>query len=417
MEPVTSFDKLSEAPAKTILIVFGDTKVLDDNSKAVEGLVERGLALFVATDHEVLAVKDHKTRTWAGYFGIKSFAQPVYGFSLENCYQQNEQCPFITGPGNAKPNLFANLRLPVATNRAGFLVFGQGDRQRHLSNLAVFKGSTIYTGNLQDSRVFAVGGNWGNGRMLFMADHSIFINNMMLQADLDNPGFTFNCLDWLSENGKEHRDRVLFYDDNTIQKTFEVPVQLPPIRLPDDLTKDANDVLAGLENENKHNELLMQFIPEERIPTFLAILLTSLLGLYLIRRLWQSRFRLHPGAPLLATALARYAPTGSTLSERQKALLAEGNLWEPAREMARDFFETALGTPEPPKTLPPFESSESWLNRRFLDRLLMHLWRLAYGNAPQRIAPASFAHMAAQLDELKAALSDGSLRFQTPAVS
>jgi hypothetical protein len=119
----------------------------------------------------------------------------------------------------------------------------------------------------------------------------------------------------------------------------------------------------------------------------------------------------------LAPTLARYPPASAGLSQRHKALLADGNLWEPARALARDFFETALGTHEPPAQIPPYQASENWLTKRFLDKLLQHLWRLAYGKSPERIVPSSFAHLAAQLDELKAALADGSLRFQTPATS
>src|SRR5262249_40767079 len=146
---------------------------------------------------------------------------------------------------------------------------------------------------------------WGQGRVLFMADHSVFINNMMLQEDLGNIDFTYNCLDWLRENGKLSRDRILFCDDSVIQKTFDVPLVIPPPRFPDDPVKLANDVLVGLENENMHNRLLLDLFPFERIVAFLSIVLTKMLGVYLIRRLWRSRVQLDAAAPLLAPTLAR----------------------------------------------------------------------------------------------------------------
>jgi hypothetical protein len=210
---------------------------------------------------------------------------------------------------------------------------------------------------------------------------------------------------------------VLFCDDGIIQTSFNVPLKIPPPRFPDDPVKLANDVLVGLENENMHNRLLLDLFPFERIVAFLLIVLTMMLGVYLIRRLWRSRVHLDAGAPLLAPTLARYSPSSAGLSQRHKALLADGNLWEPASALARDFFETALGTHEPPAQIPPYQASDNWLTKRFLDKLLQHLWRLAYGKSPERIVPASFAHLAAQLDELKAALADGSLRFQTLATS
>jgi hypothetical protein len=422
LQPLSNFDELAKKPAKTILIVLGDTRILDDNQQAIEGLVENGLALFVATDHDVPSIRKNKS-TWARYFGIRSFSQPVLGDSPEDCYQRNEQCPFIDPMDGANPNLFAHLTLPVAANRAGNLTYGVGNDGRQLSCVTVFRGQTSYKGDSQQNRRFGVAGKWGDGRVLFLADHSIFINNMLLQEDLDNLGFALNCLDWLRGGRGERRDRVLFYDDGNPETQFDVPIVIPPPRLPDDLTKLANDVLAGLENENKHNELLLDLFQSEasdpfrRFLAFLLSVLTLMLGVYLIRRLWRSRVRLDAGAPLLTPTLARYPPASAGLSQRHKALLADGNLWEPARALARDFFETALGTHEPPAQIPPYQASENWLTRRFLDKLLHHLWRLAYGKSPERIVPSSFAHLAAQLDELKAALADGSLRFQTPATS
>src|SRR5262249_45129781 len=134
---------------------------------------------------------------------------------------------------------------------------------------------------------------------------------------------------------------------------------------------------------------------------------------YIFFRLVRSPYRLDRAGPLLAPTLARLAPAGAGMAQRHTAILAGGNLWEPARALARGFFESALGTHGPPAEAapPPLHSRATWLARRFLERLVQHLWRLAYGTTPERIAPAAFAHLAAQVDELKAALADGSLRF------
>ena len=98
-----------------------------------------------------------------------------------------------------------------------------------------------------------------------------------------------------------------------------------------------------------------------------------------------------------------------SLTQRHRALLAEGNLWEPARALAREFFEMVLGTPQPPKP-PSFQADENWLTRRSLQKQLLVLWHLAQG-PPLRIAPAEFSRLAAHVDEMLAALADGTLRF------
>jgi hypothetical protein len=266
---------------------------------------------------------------------------------------------------------------------------------------------------------FAVGGPWGKGCVLFLADHSVFINNMMLQSDTGNVGFTVNCLDWLRSTGPERRDRVLFYDEGRVVTNFDVPVKFRPPGLPpvNDMITMMNQAIAGLERENVHNEFLKPYY--ESLRKWLAIGLTVLLAAYIYLRLIRSPRRLDTGGPLLAPTLARLAPLGAGMAQRHSAILAGGNLWEPARALARGFFETALGTHETTAgtSPPPFQSTESWLGRRFVDRLVQHLWRLAYGAVPERIAPATFAHLAAQVDELNAALADGSLRFLKPSTS
>jgi hypothetical protein len=417
--PLARFEQLADKPAKTILIVLGDTRVLDDNNRAIQRFVADGMALFVATDHDVPYTKNGRL-TWAGSYGVQFLGQPVLA-EPENCYQQNDQCPWTAPDAGGDSPLFENLESRVATNRAGCLALGRSPRGsgRMFRTLAIFPERSWHRGIWEPNRIFAAGGNWGNGRVLFLADHSVFINNMMLQEDTGNISFTFNCLDWLSAGGDERRDRVLLYDDGELIDNFNVPVTMPPLTLPPDPLPLVNDVIAGLERENMHNRLLLEHIGYERLLAWIIAGLTFLLAVYLLFRLILSRYRLDLAAPLLAPTLARMAPVGTGLAQRHKALLAEGNLWDPARALARDFFETALGQEslrvQPGDSPPPFQSSDNWLARRFLERLLQHLWRLAHGTTPERIAPAAFAHLAAQLDELKAALADGSLRFETTA--
>jgi hypothetical protein len=409
-------EELTSDPPKTILIVFGDTKVLDDlDPRFIGEFVKRGGALFVATDRGVPMDKNGKP-TWVNLFRVKFLPQPV-GARPELCYQGIPVCPIVHPIQNAGAPLFANLESGVATNLSGYLSRGVSDQDDGLSRLAVFpRGSSRFNRVLNpDTHVFAVGGTWGeaNGRVLLLADHSVFINNMMLQPDTGNAGFACNCLDWL--RGEEKRDRVLFYYDGNVIKDFNVPVVFPPLAMPPNPIDLVNQAIVGLERENMHNKLLENYVGYERLLKWTVIGLTILLAIYLLLRLVRSRYQLDAAAPLLAPTLARLAPVRPGLAQRHRSLLAEGNLWEPARALARDFFETALGPLETPtgSQPPPFQSSDSWLTRRFLDRLVRHLWRLAYGATSERIAPATFAHLAAQVDELKAALADGSLRFQT----
>src|SRR5713226_2787545 len=83
--PLQRFEDLATAPSKSILIVLGDTRILDENARAVQKLVNDGCALLVATDHTVPHLKG-RFRTWAAQFGLAFNGQPVLS-PLVLCYQ------------------------------------------------------------------------------------------------------------------------------------------------------------------------------------------------------------------------------------------------------------------------------------------------------------------------------------------
>src|SRR5581483_8121704 len=75
----------------------------------------------------------------------------------------------------------------VATNRPGYLVLG--NRPPGLMPMARFPGDR--------DLLFAAGRICGDdGRILVLADHSVFINEMMMQRDNDNVYFAYNCIEW-----------------------------------------------------------------------------------------------------------------------------------------------------------------------------------------------------------------------------
>ena len=94
----------------------------------------------------------------------------------------------------------------------------------------------------------------GNGRVLVLADHSIFINEMMLPSDNGNVEFTYNCLEWLRGDPKDGRNQVLFVEDGTINSRFEVPLKEVPDELllnylrnhPDEAARLALNIAANV---------------------------------------------------------------------------------------------------------------------------------------------------------------------------
>ena len=120
--------------------------------------------------------------------------------------------------------------------------------------------------------LFAAGGQVGNsnGRILVLADHSVFINDMMLQTDNDNFDLACNALQWLTENGK--RNRVLFVDEGTVVANFNVILKEPPLPplpgLPpeDELIRVTQNRLAQLQRENYFNSKAVNALGGEKPP-------------------------------------------------------------------------------------------------------------------------------------------------------
>src|SRR5262249_20939689 len=122
--------------------------------------------------------------------------------------------------------------------------------------------------------LFAAGGDWGKGRVLVLADHSVFINEMMLQTDNDNISFTCNCMEWLRDG---RRDRVLFIEEGTITANFNVPVIEPPLPPPGPWI---NQLVQGMEDENLFNRAILRRVTPGQIFRALLLALTGLLLLY-----------------------------------------------------------------------------------------------------------------------------------------
>ncbi len=418
-KPVLSADDAVREPQHTLIVVFGDTSVLDALPVRVADFVKDGGAVLIATDR----ARPYRPGdgSWQDQLGVQVVEQPVLAQSESSCYQRFKECPFVLPADLGSLPFFDDLQARVATNRAGFL------RKSPRKNIPFLQDAAIFTPGCFSSQAelpmeksgiylrFAVAGKWGGGRILVLADHSVFINNMMLQRDTGNADFAFNCLDWLRE-GRVRRDRCLFYDDGQIVDDFNVPVRIPPPELPDipDPVAFADQLIAGLEDENMHNRMLLELIDFRDLLKWTALILTGALMVYGVHRIVRSRHRQDAAAPLLAPTLARLTPASSGLAARKQALLAEGNLWQPAQTLARDFFESALGVSAAQyQTLPHFDIKENWLTRRALQKLIEHLWRLAYGTTPERVTPTAFAHLAVQVDNLHTALAEGNLRFET----
>jgi hypothetical protein len=424
-------------PRRTLIVVLGDPGPLSAADFHTEGLlrgfVRAGGALLVATDR------------MASYGLERDFGLGVTGDLLtltrpddESAYRGMKECPYVRPAGNRQPNLFEPAppvfrgdrpRL-VASNLPSRLSWFW-PRPLGLPVLAYLAGPIQgHPGRVE----FAAGGSLGDGRALVMADHSVFINEMMLQPDNGNIDFASRLAEWLLDGPDgRRRDRVLYYEDGAVRTDFDIPLKdLPPPALPpaDTLLGMLDETAHAMEEEgtfarmeeadffNGTVEDLMRSAPfwertepEWKLWTLLVVAASAVLGVYAFVRLGMFRHRPEAAGPALAILLELQAPAGAVIEQRHHALLREGNVWEAAREVARQLCAAAGASPGAGPRPPALEVRGPWWRRRRVRRLWARLWRLARSDRPMRVSPGEFARLAARAEALRAALADGAVRI------
>jgi hypothetical protein len=372
--------------------------------------------VLIATDRETSNRLFQETRVKvSGEF----VAMPQVRGSLvdpEKAWRGMADCPLLqeSRTGANRHPLFAGLQEPskVATNKPSYFSL-----MTTLSLATLPVEGTVGVGN---ARVpiwlsCAIANEFPQGgRLLVMADHSVFINDMLLQPadENDNWKFAENVIGWLTDNGK--RTQILFCEDSAIRTDFNAGLQIPEPRLPpiEALVPMVNQMLAGLERENAFNQLLVQAFGNLNavMRTTLLVLTMALLG-YGLYRVLNARHRVEPKVPRLPAQLTALATPLPAQEQRHQAVLARGNLSEAARELTRQAF-TALGVPPAAGTaVPEFTVDGSWWQRRVWGRRVRQLWELAALGHGRRVSPKDLERMAADLHALRAAAAGGKLHF------
>lgn len=411
LKALNSTDEVLASKEATVLIVLGKNDWITDEIQrrgTLNAYLQRGGAVLIATDRHLDLAAPFHVRVTGRRLSVEA--------NSEQAYHRQEDFPFVI-PTKAH-RIFGNLK-QIATNRPSFL-------EVDLSGppyLADLPSGYITPGSRRsvDRVHFAAGAESSHGRVLFLADHSVFINMMMLPADNDNLLFAFNVIDWLTESGK--RNRVLFIDEEGVQTQFDnLPLEeleLPPLPPLNAFVPLLNKALKGLEEENAINRLFDRLVPRQtragELIKGLVLLLTFMLIFYGFLRLGHARQRIEPGSPLLATTLVKMAPAGGVIQQRNESMLREGNLWEPARTLTRQTLSRALDYRLDVLDMPVDDDESalivraqgSWWQRWRLRREIRGLWRLAYGTDPVRVTPRQFTRLRERLRELETAVASG----------
>jgi hypothetical protein len=417
LKPLKAPALLDADSQNRIVVILGDPNILDSlcRDDTLPRFIKNGGAVLIATDRAT----PPSARTALGFH----VAGRIVGANPDECWHENPACPFVRElrtPNRARHQVFQQLSGPLrlATNNPSYLTKWFPDIIASLPGDPV--PSNRWNGLQQVQTfaqpVFACARDLGRGRLIVLADHSIFINDMMLQPDNDNIPFAFNAGRWLMDAGDgRRRTEVAFYEDGQLQADFNVSLDYPRIESPplEAFVPVANELLVGLERENAFNKMLLDATGGP-FPIFrsVAIFLTMcLLTLFLFRFL-NSRYR-PESRPRMPAAKALATPAIPTTELRHQAVLAQGNLAEAARELAIQAFVT-VGLRPTANTLPPMvKVTGSWLPFRTWrwNREVRDWWNLAVNGPVHRVSPAALQKLDESLRDLLAAIAADTVRL------
>ena len=435
-KPLKAFADLD--PKDCVLVMLGDT------SKLTDAHVPGGLKHFLVQGGAALIASDEPMRpaSHTALFDATGWwiTGDKWSFSPQPdlwCYHKIDFCPIlIFAPWEPRfdrdPNTQEEIK-PVATNVPSRLArFKDG---RALEPFAYLPKNTEFghprpKDEAYGNPCFGVSGDVGQGRVIVLADHSIFINEMMKPKDTGNAEFTYNCLKYLSgEQGQ--RKRVLFVDDGVIQQSFLSATKAPKpspvdtalalldkaITKAQDKLNQQQDQLNEIDQRDGFNQAFTQLQQQHpyrwrRAIVILLVVVTLGLLIYGCYRLGIiARYRTEIGVLPLGRAARQQAPRSNLLTLRQEGLLEADNVWEASRQLARDAFEAGgVAAPLPYREPAVKVPNASWWRRSQIQRRVLELWRLAFRNRPMPLAPHALLALAAELEQLKADLKRGTIQ-------
>lgn len=436
LTPVSSFEDLvrdhTTDPSASILISLGG-----DCSELPMG--DNGLRTFLQSGGMALIATDRATGpNLEKLFGVRITGDLWRAQEPAEAYMGKPECPFLRITGGKGGPPVRNLNR-VAVNVPSVIELTDRVLQRvhwrdewaSLPNMELPVAGTGVVSN--EHPLFGVLGRvWGRdddpGRYaLILADHSIFINGMMLPQDRTHPGapnpsnqnleFATALIKWLKEsNGR--RTKILFLENGQVVTDFgnvndwiNSLDKLPTPRLKDLPAPPAalvNALITGLERENIFNKIVLDNVIWSRLVATLGASSAAVLAAYGVYRAFRARHHVEAESPLFAAALAKAAPPTTPTAQRHDAMVREGALWELTRDTVRHAFARLGFANDAAGTRPPrLAISGGWWARQAMTRKIARLWRLAYKDEPQRISSTQFSMIVKQVHEMENAVADG----------
>jgi hypothetical protein len=429
-------------PKDTILVVLGDTSFLQHfmvgpgpGGTPLDKFLDNGGSVLLATDKPLSLPLASYLLSKTGFWLVNAHFKYGGLDADRRCYRGLPFCPLLVPSEpvpDGCPNLFRNPKnsggpkLIVATNVPSHLATNPASPLgRNVHELARLPAGIVNEAAPQfrdaNTSFMICWQSPRGGRLLFLADHSIFINQMMLPEDNGNVEFAANCINWLGEDGK--RKKVLLIEEGIPQSKFNVPIdeshgggsledKAEPVDQINAGIHATNGLLTKVEESDLVNQWIQRFLAKGGGVGVLLVLLTlaglvAFFGWLVIHGFQQQQ----PMAPSLARLVQRQVPDESLIEQRNKGMYQVGNLWEIGRLVARQVFEGAGIAAKAGDQVPHVTVKGGWWRRWRVRRQVARLWTLAFASKPLPIAPSDWPTLLRQLDDLRRGLANGSVHL------
>lgn len=394
-----------ENAQSTVVVILGDLRVPLQMRNQLERFVDRGGSLLVASD---IGLQKNRFVTWFPSTRAQFRYRPP---TTLNAYRGYHDCPVITEfNSKAFPDLFDGIDTLI-TNRPAQLTF---------SSKVTWAADFAFESRRSRQRLMGVTKNRkNNGRVLLVADHSLFINEMLLHGD--NARFASNVAKWLTSDG--NRSTLVIIHDNRVLGEWSMGGGVPDVPL-QDLLRAANrfgldnlpigetmlpilnQSLGEFERQGQHNSMVRRFaygLVGPRPYRAICILLTILLLVWAARWLFFTRGR--PQRWLFPKREQNFAETNLSAAFREQQ-------YQPyLKSLAREFF-LELGVPEVSNMAvsPAIQANSSLRQQAYTD--IQMFWNIATGSNEKKLTKSTFNELVRKLRDLHRLQINGALRLE-----
>lgn len=446
LKPESNTQAIPQSIRESVIVLFGDTSNLPNGmtGTVLRSFISHGGAVLIVTDRPI---NPALPGTWANEFDITIGSGSVESPDGRGYRELNER-PYI----RPRVDLFQDLRNAVspydlirgvpedgakaiATDRPSTMKLPPRDRGGLvMSNLAGYMRGARLDGRPlppgDDNFAVSYRDPASGGRLVVLADQSVFVNGMLGFVNDENAknGFTFDngnwaftnrTIEWLQSGFEEPRTRCLFIENGQIKDKFAIEISkgpkppipdLPPEVMANLLLNYANPVLNELQEKDVFNKFIEQNFGYERILKGFLIVVTVLLAFAAIRR-FLGTYRKPDGQTLAPGEQAAMLPKGGVVRQRTNAQVEVGNLYEAASRRIRDRFDRLGGRPGPANEMPPILIANDSRDAGLIRSSIEWLWQIGYGSTPVTVSAHEWDQVNGLLERVTRRAAKGDWSF------